>query len=53
MTMSAAVDVTTIPRINHGEAMRIAAVENRRFAAACRARESSATRCRSSADPLV
>lgn len=36
MTMSTAVDVTTIPRITHAEAMRITAVENRKFAAALR-----------------
>ncbi|MDT4926934.1 MAG: hypothetical protein QOG01_4647 [Pseudonocardiales bacterium] len=36
MTMTTAVDVTTIPRIKHAEAMQIAAVENRRFAAALR-----------------
>jgi uncharacterized protein (TIGR03083 family) len=34
MTMSTAVDVTTIPRIKHAEAMQITAVENRKFAAA-------------------
>ncbi|MGB8961524.1 MAG: maleylpyruvate isomerase family mycothiol-dependent enzyme [Pseudonocardiaceae bacterium] len=34
--MSTAVDVTTIPRITHAEAMRITAVENRKFAAALR-----------------
>ena len=32
MTESPARDVTTIPRIKHAEAMRIAAVENRKFA---------------------
>ncbi|MBA2472515.1 MAG: hypothetical protein DLM61_08125 [Pseudonocardiales bacterium] len=34
MTMSIAVDVTTIPRIKHAEAMQITAVENRKVAAA-------------------
>jgi uncharacterized protein (TIGR03083 family) len=34
-----AVDVTTIPRITHAEAMQIAAEENRRFGAAMRALE--------------
>jgi uncharacterized protein (TIGR03083 family) len=34
MTMTTALDVTTIPRIKHREAMQIAAVENRRFASA-------------------
>jgi uncharacterized protein (TIGR03083 family) len=32
MTLTAVEDVTTIPRINHDEAMRIAGVENARFA---------------------
>jgi len=36
MTMSTAVDVTTIPRIKHAEAMQTAAVENGKFAAALR-----------------
>jgi uncharacterized protein (TIGR03083 family) len=34
-----AIDVTTIPRIRHAEAMQIAAEENRRFGAAMRALE--------------
>jgi uncharacterized protein (TIGR03083 family) len=34
MIMTTALDVTTIPRITHREAMQIAAVENRRFASA-------------------
>jgi uncharacterized protein (TIGR03083 family) len=34
MTVTTALDVTTIPRINHREAMQITAVENRRFASA-------------------
>jgi uncharacterized protein (TIGR03083 family) len=34
MTMTTALDVTTIPRIKHREAMQIAVVENRRFASA-------------------
>jgi hypothetical protein len=36
MTMSTAVDVTTIRRIKHAEAMQITAVESRKFAAALR-----------------
>ncbi len=37
MTSATAIDVATIPRIKHAEAMQIAAEENRRFAAALRA----------------
>ena len=37
MTVNAAVDVTTIERIKHAEAMRIAAAENAKFGAALRA----------------